>query len=92
MVDNAAHMLAFSTAADVVTPNRIGTSAAIVNGMMFIVGGMMIQRPGVRIGWGIEAGIERGTLELAQYASWPLMVALVVALGIAVVMRETYPK
>ena len=89
---NAAHMLAFSTAADVVTPNRIGTSAAIVNGMMFIVGGIMIQRPGVRIGWGIEAGIERGTLELAQYAGWPMMVALIVALGIALAMRETYPK
>jgi MFS family permease len=29
---NAAYMLAFSTAADTVAPNRIGTSAAIVNG------------------------------------------------------------
>ena len=51
---NAAHMLAFSTAADVVTPNRIGTSAAIVNGIMFIVGGIMISRPGMRIGGGLE--------------------------------------
>ena len=91
-VGNAAHMLAFSTAADVVTPNRIGTSAAIVNGIMFIVGGIMIQRPGVRVGWGIEAGIERGTLELAQYAGWPLMLAILIALGLAMVMRETYPK
>jgi MFS family permease len=89
---NAAHMLAFSTAADVVTPNRIGTSAAIVNGIMFIVGGIMIQRPGVRVGWGIEAGLERGTLELAQYAGWPLMLAILIALGFALVMRETYPK
>ena len=55
---NAAHMLAFSTAADVVTPSQIGTSAAIVNGIMFIVGGIMISRPGVRIGLGIEAGID----------------------------------
>jgi hypothetical protein len=89
---NAAHMLAFSTAADVVTPNRIGTSAAIVNGIMFIVGGIMIQRPGVRVGWGIEAGLEQGTLELAQYAGWPLMLAILIALGLAAVMRETYPK
>jgi MFS family permease len=89
---NAAHMLAFSTAADVVTPNRIGTSAAIVNGIMFIVGGIMIQRPGVRVGRGIEAGIDPGTLELAQYAGWPLMVAIFLALGLALMMRETYPK
>jgi hypothetical protein len=38
---------------------------------MFITGGIMIQRPGVRIGWTVDAGIDRGTLELAQYASWP---------------------
>jgi MFS family permease len=89
---NAAHMLAFSTAADVVAPNRIGTSAAIVNGIMFIVGGIMIQRPGVRVGAGIEAGMEPGTLELVQHTDRPLMLAIVVALGLALVMRETYPK
>jgi MFS family permease len=89
---NAAHMLAFSTAADVVSPDRIGTSAAIVNGIMFIVGGIMISRPGVRIGLGIEAGIEPKSLELAQYAAWPLMLAIVVALVIALVLRETYPR
>ena len=89
---NAAHMLAFSTAADVVSPSRIGTSAAIVNGIMFIVGGIMIQRPGVRVGWGIDEGLERGTLELAQYAGWPLMLAILIALGLALMIRETYPK
>jgi hypothetical protein len=76
---NAAHMLAFSTAADVVRPGQIGTSAAIVNGTMFIVGGIMISRPGVRVGLGLEAGIEPKSLELAQYAGWPLMVAIAVA-------------
>jgi MFS family permease len=89
---NAAHMLAFSTAADVVTPDRIGTSAAIVNGIMFIVGGIMISRPGMRIGLGIEAGIEPKSLELAQYAARPLMLAILVALAIAFLMRETYPR
>jgi hypothetical protein len=44
---NAAHMLAFSTAADVVRPSQIGTSAAIVNGIMFIVG-RCAHRDGVR--------------------------------------------
>ena len=89
---NAAHMLAFSTAADVVKPSQIGTSAAIVNGIMFIVGGIMISRPGVRIGLGVEAGMEPKSLALAQYATLPLMVAIVAALAIACAMRETYPR
>jgi MFS family permease len=89
---NAAHMLAFSTAADVVRPSQIGTSAAIVNGIMFIVGGIMISRPGVRIGWGLEAGIEPRSLELAQYAALPLIVALVIALALTFYMKETYPR
>jgi hypothetical protein len=83
--------LAFSTAADVVSPNRIGTSAAIVNGFMFLVSGIMIQRLGVRVGWNLKAGVERGTLELAQYAAWPLMLALFIALALAFLVRETYP-
>jgi MFS family permease len=89
---NANHMLAFSTAADVVQPSQIGTSAAIVNGIMFIVGGIMISRPGMRIGLGIESGIEPKSLELAQYASVPLLVALVIAVALSFYMKETYPK
>lgn len=89
---NASHMLAFSTAADVVKPSQIGTSAAIVNGIMFIVGGIMISRPGVRIGLGIEAGLEPKSLELAQHASLPLTVALAIALVVSFFMKETYPK
>jgi hypothetical protein len=72
--------------------SKSGTSAAIVNGIMFIVGGIMISRPGVRIGLGLEAGIEPKSLELAQYAARPLMVAIVVALAIAFLIRETYPR
>jgi hypothetical protein len=85
-------MLSFSTAADVVQPSQIGTSAAIVNGIMFIVGGIMISRPGVRIGMGIEAGIEPKSLDLAQYASLPLLVALTLAVVLSFFMKETYPK
>lgn len=88
---NASHMLAFSTAADVVQPSQIGTSAAIVNGIMFIFGGILISRPGVRIGLGLEAGVEPKSLELVQYASLPLVVALVAALVISFVMKETHP-
>jgi MFS family permease len=89
---NAAHMLAFSTAADVVHPSQIGTSAALVNGMMFIVGGIMISRPGVRIGLGLDKGLEAKSLDLAQYAALPLILAIVIALPIAMLMRETYPQ
>jgi sugar phosphate permease len=89
---NSAHMLAFSTASDVVESRLIGTSAAIVNGMMFIVGGIMISRPGVRIGLGIDEGITPASLELAQYASRPLMLGIMAAFIIALSMRETYPR
>jgi len=41
---------------------------------------------------GIDAGIEPKSLEIAQYAARPLMVAIVLALAIAFAMRETYPK
>jgi MFS family permease len=88
---NAAHMLAFSTVADVVAPSQIGTSAAIVNGIMFIVGGVLIARPGVLGSRAIERGVEVGTLELAQIAGRPLVMGLVLAVVLALVMAETYP-
>ena len=88
---NAAHMLAFSTAGDVVEPRHIGTSAAIVNGLMFVVGGILISRPGLRIGLGMDEGLAPGSLALAQYASRPLLVSGVAALVVAAMMRETYP-
>jgi hypothetical protein len=87
---NAAHMLAFSTASDVVESKYIATSSAIVNGIMFLTGGVMISRPGMRIGLGLEEGIAPRTLEIAQYASRPLLLGICVALIIALLMRETY--
>ena len=89
---NSAHMLAFSSAGDVVEPKYIGTSAAIVNGIMFILGGIMISRPGVRIGLGLEEGVLPGSLEMAQFAARPLLIGVCVALVIASLMRETYPR
>jgi predicted MFS family arabinose efflux permease len=87
---NAAHMLAFSTAADVVKPEQIGTSAAIVNGLMFVGGGLFIGAPGARIAVAQVAG-DSG-LQVAQYASLPLVVALLVALALSFLMKETYPQ
>jgi Major Facilitator Superfamily len=89
---NANHMLAFSAAADVVEPRQIGTSAAIVNGSMFIVGGIMISRPGVRADRAIELGIEPGTMDMLQYAALPLVIALAIALVLALAMKETHPS
>jgi MFS family permease len=88
---NAAHMLAFSTAADVVPSNQLATSAALVNSIMFIVGALLMSRPGVRIGLAVEAGYTPASLPLAQYASLPIIIACVLALLIALLMRETYP-
>jgi len=86
---NAAHMLTFSSAADVVKPAQIGTSAAIVNGLMFIAGGLMIDAPGARIGVAQHAG--RTGLAVAQFAGLPVLIALLAALVIALFMKETYP-
>jgi len=89
---SACNMIAFSTVADVMKHNQIGTSAAIVNGVTFLFGGILISRPGVRIGLGIEAGIEPQSLAIAQYASRPLLAALVIALALAFAIKETFPK
>jgi hypothetical protein len=70
----------------------MGTSAAIVNGMMFLVGGIMISRPGVRIGLGLDADLTPRSIELAQFAGRPLLLGIIVALLIALFMRETYPR
>ena len=88
---NAAHMLAFSTAADVVKPEQIGTSAAVVNGTMFILGGILISRPGMRVDHAIELGIEPKTMDLLQYAAQPLLIALAISLVLGFAIKETYP-
>jgi hypothetical protein len=88
---NASHMLSFSTVADVVEPLQIGTSAAVVNGIMFIVGGIMIARPGVRVDRAIERGIEAGTMDIVQFAAVPLILALALALVVSLAMKETFP-
>lgn len=89
---NAAHMLTFSSAADVVPPQLIGTSAAFVNGLAFIAGGIMIARPGARVAAGEAEGLAEHSLALAQYAALPIVAALVLALLLSLVLRESYPK
>jgi len=87
----AAHMLAFSTAADVIPVRLIGTSAAIVNGLMFLVSGVLIAMPGEIVTKQIGAGSEV-SMSLVEQAANPLVVALVIALILSAVVRETYPR
>lgn len=87
---NAAHMLTFSTTADVVKPQQIGTSSAIVNGLMFIAGGFLINAPASRVVSAQAAGDT--ALNVAQYAAYPLLAALLLALILSFFMKETYPK
>jgi MFS family permease len=88
---NAAHMLTFSSAADVVPPELIGTSAAFVNGLAFIAGGFMIAAPGSRVATGIAAGMTDHTLAIAEYAAEPIMFALLASFVIALIMKESHP-
>jgi len=85
-VCSAAHMLAFTTAADVLPEKYVGTASAIVNGFMFISGGIMISLPGklidVSSNW---------TMHAIQKAFVPLIIGLVVAILVALIMKNTHP-
>ena len=80
---NGAHMLNFSGAADNVEPQYIGTSAAVVNGIMFIIGGVLMAMPGELL----------TDLSLAnwQYALTPFWVTGVVATIVAFMIGESHP-
>jgi predicted MFS family arabinose efflux permease len=87
----AAHMIAFAAASDVVKPELIGTSAAIVNGTMFLVSGLFIARPG-QIAGALRAAGEPVSLALAQRSLLPLALGLGAALVVAALIRESYPR
>jgi MFS family permease len=86
----AAHMLAFSAAGDVVSMKLIGTSAALVNGAMFLVSGLLIARPGqIAERFASIAGL---TDEVVKRSMLPLELALVLALLFAALIRESHPR
>ncbi|WP_310618430.1 MFS transporter [Flexibacterium corallicola] len=87
---NASHMLAFSGAADVVPVEKIGTSAAVVNGTMFIFGGILMGLPGARFGEAAELGLEG--VAASQFAMLPITVVLAAALIVSIIMKETHPE
>jgi MFS family permease len=90
-VGAAAHMLAFSTAGDVVPPRLIGTSAAIVNGVMFLVSGLLISMPGEIVTKQVNTA-KQVSMSIVEQAANPLVIGLVIALVLALLMRETYPR
>jgi MFS family permease len=85
-VGSAGHMIAFSTAADVVEPVEIGTSAAFVNGAMFIMGGVLASLPA----WMLPATTSGMTGYFVAFS--PLLLLLCVAIIVAAMQRETAPK
>jgi sugar phosphate permease len=87
----AAHMLAFSAASDAVDLGQIGTSAAIVNGTMFLVSGILIARPG-QIAADLVGSGSPAAIEVAQRAILPLELGLLAALVLAGLIRESYPR
>ncbi|MCZ6719087.1 MAG: MFS transporter [Gammaproteobacteria bacterium] len=92
-------MLNFPIGADLVRPALIGTSAAVVNAVQFIVGGIIMAVPGrVLSGTGLIAriaemeGTAKGTVADYQWAILVIPLILGIALILFLFLRETYPN
>ncbi|WP_448217254.1 MFS transporter [Endozoicomonas sp. 2B-B] len=93
-----ASMLNFPIAAELVEPHLIGTSAAVVNAVQFIVGGIIMAIPGrVLSGSGLVAriaDIEGDAAQTVVNYQWALVcIPLILALAcfLFLFLRETYP-
>lgn len=85
-VGNSVHMLAFASAAESVEPRFIGAASSLVNGSMFVIGGVMISLPS----YYLQAdGVNVATL---PYAFSPYLVLLAIAGALVLVMKESHPK
>lgn len=83
---NAGHMISFTISAELVPIELTGTSAALTNGAMFIVGGLLISIPGRIIAF--EGGM---SLEHLQSAMLPIVIINVVLAVICIFfLQETY--
>jgi len=83
---NAGHMMNFTAAADNVPPRLIGTSASIVNGMMFVLGGALMGLPGKFL----EG--TAGDLPAFQDAMLVFVGLLAAGSALALLMKECYPR
>ena len=95
-------MLNFPIGADLVPQSLIGTSAAVVNAIQFVIGGVLMAVPGrVLSGVGLIARVREetivgklaltGTVADYQWALAIIPVTLVIALVLFKFLRETYP-
>lgn len=96
---SGASMLNFPIGAELVKPALIGTSAAVVNAVQFIVGGVIMAIPGrVLSGTGMIArvgeieGTAAGTVTDYQWAMLINPIVLGIALVLFLFLRETYPS
>lgn len=98
-----ASMLPFTIAAELVSPNLIGTSAALVNATQFIIGGIMMAVPGrVLDGTGLVSRIREKSLSNLdtipsvvndfQWALSIMPVTLFIGFLLSFFIKETYPK
>ena len=95
-------MLNFPIGAELVKPALTGTSAAIVNAVQFICGGIIMAIPGrVLSGTGFIARVAEieaeapGTVARVSDYQWAMIInpiALALALVLFMFLRETYPK
>jgi hypothetical protein len=76
------HMLGFTIAGESVKPALIGSSAAIVNGVCFIVGGILEAVPGQML------GTDTPTLSDFQSVMWIMPVALGIGVVATLMLRE----
>ena len=79
------HMLGFTISGEVVKPALIGTAAAVVNGVCFIVGGILQAVPG----WGLP---ENPTLDDFQSVLWIMPAVLVLGALAALAVKERSPE
>jgi len=76
------HMLSFTMAGELVSEDKIGTSAAITNGFVFLIGGVFISVPGGRLTEGVN------TPENFQFAMMPVLIAI----GIIIILNTIFLK
>ncbi|TQM57869.1 MFS transporter [Humibacillus xanthopallidus] len=76
------HMLGFTIAGESVSPNLIGSASAIVNGVCFIIGGILEAVPGKLLPAGTP------TLSDYQGALWIMPVVLLLGAGAALALKE----
>ena len=95
-------MIPFTIASELVSTAYVGTSASIVNGTQFLVGGLMMAVPGrVLSGVGLVARLHTrvgnlteppvGTISDYRWAIALMPIALCIALLLCSVLKETFP-